>query len=379
MSMFGRSVQIFFSIGLLLFCSAAFGASEDYRVSKAKSHDEAEASAYAELLKEDRPLSSESIEKFKLALRTYGWPTVASVGLDTVDAIGRLLLDAGLDPLFQEDVLRAMDPQVSVDIDPYAYARLVDEIQIKNRESQRYGTVIHQDVDGKAIVPSMPKSLSGLRFYRDFYGLEDASSQLQRVQRRLDEGLSLDEANPFPRLSVEFAGYQLAELRQELGRMIESDQRTRHALIGAKTDAEKEQLRAAVERADADNLSRLHEILEQHGFPGVAQVGRDGVSTFFLLVQHASDVELQRRALDLAKPLMETRQLSRQQFALLTDRVLLAEGKKQLYGTQTDRVDGKIVLKPVEDIAHLDARRMQMAMGPSEEYLDLIRARYQDK
>ena len=161
--------------------------------------------------------------------------------------------------------------------------------------------------------------------------------------------------------------------------MIEADQRTRHALIAAKDEEEKAKLRAEVDRVDGANLSRIQEILDQFGFPNVAQVGRDGVSTFFLLVQHASDVQLQRRALDLAKPLMESRQLSRQQYALLTDRVRLAEGKKQLYGTQTDKVDGEIVLKPVEDIDHLDDRRAKMAMGSSKEYLDLIRARYQDK
>lgn len=364
---------------VLLISSSSLYASGDYRVSSSKTYQSSEESAYKELLKLPRPFSADGISHFKSTLLKFGWPTVAGVGLDTVDAVGRALLDAGVDPAFQEDVLRAMDPQVSVDIDPLAYARLVDEIQIKNGESQRYGTVMEVDGDGRVFLPRMPIRISGLRFYRDFYGLLDVHEQLEKVQAKVRNGSSLSDANPFPRLSVEFAGYELPKIRQELGRMIEADQRARHALISAKDESEKESLRAEVERVDEENLSRVREILDQVGFPNITQVGRDGVSTFFLLVQHVSDVKLQRKALDLAKQLVESRQLSRQQYALLTDRVLLAEGKKQIYGTQTDRVNGEIVLKPVEDIDHLDLRRAKMAMGPSSEYLELIRARYEDK
>jgi hypothetical protein len=357
----------------------AVAAPEDYRVSSAKTLDPLEAAAFERVLASPRPLSATDIESFKQALRKHGWPTVATLGLARVDALGRALLDAGADTVFQEDVLRAMDPQVSVDIDPLAYARLVDEIQIRNGEDQRYGTVLQVGADGKVIAPRMPKGLSGLRFYRDFYGLEAVDEQLARVQTRVSNGEAIETANPFPLLTVEFPGYEIPDVRQELGRMIEADQRARHALIDAKSDEEKAKLRVEVDRVDGENLSRIQEILNQYGFPNVAQVGRDGVSTFFLLVQHVSDVRLQRKALDLARPLMESRQLSRQQYALLTDRVRLAEGKRQLYGTQTDKVNGEIVLKPVEDLDHLDDRRAQMAMGPSKEYLDLIRARYQDK
>lgn len=363
----------------MIAASTAFAGSEDYRVSSAKAFDAAESAAFDRVLASQRPMSVADIEYFKKALKNHGWPTVTGLGITRVDAVGRALLDAGANPIFQEDVLRAMDPQVGVDIDPLAYARLVDEIQMRNGEDQRYGTVLEIGADGRVVAPKLPGNLSGLRFYRDFYGLEAVDDQLARIQRRVDKGEALATANPFPSLSVKFAGYEIPDVRQELGRMIEADQRTRHALIAAKTEEEKAKLRMEVERVDGENLSRIQEILNQYGFPNVAQVGRDGVSTFFLLVQHASDVQLQRKALDLAKPLMESRQLSRQQYALLTDRVRLAEGKKQIYGTQTDKVDGEIVLKPVEDIEHLDARRAQMAMGSSEEYLNLIRARYQDK
>ena len=61
----------------------------------------------------------------------------------------------------------------------------------------------------------------------------------------------------------------------------------------------------------------------------------------WLLVQHAdADVKFQRRCLDLMARLPKG-EVSISNLAYLTDRVLLAEGKKQLYGTQFTSVDGK--------------------------------------
>jgi hypothetical protein len=55
--------------------------------------------------------------------------------------------------------------------------------------------------------------------------------------------------------------------------------------------------------------------------------------------------------------------------ASLTDRVLLAEGKKQLYGMMFDTKDGTLVPKPIEDEANVDKRRAELGMQPLAEYL----------
>ncbi len=55
--------------------------------------------------------------------------------------------------------------------------------------------------------------------------------------------------------------------------------------------------------------------------------------------------------------------------ALLTDRVLLAQGKPQRYGSQfTTAGDGTMELRPTEDMDGLDARRQVMGLQPLAQY-----------
>jgi hypothetical protein len=62
--------------------------------------------------------------------------------------------------------------------------------------------------------------------------------------------------------------------------------------------------------------------------------------------------------------------------AYLTDRVLVADGKKQRYGTQFHRVDGKLVPQPIEDEAAVDDRRKAVGMGTLAEYRKQMEAVY---
>ena len=69
-------------------------------------------------------------------------------------------------------------------------------------------------------------------------------------------------------------------------------------------------------------------------------------------------------------------ELSQSNLAYLTDRVLLAEGKKQLYGTQFTVVDGKWKPRPLEDEANVDKRRAEVGLPPLAEYTKLIEQAY---
>ena len=93
---------------------------------------------------------------------------------------------------------------------------------------------------------------------------------------------------------------------------------------------------------DGENTQWLKQIVEQRGWPTKSMVGSDGANAAWLLVQHAdADIKFQRKCLDLMAALPKN-EVSQTDFAYLTDRVLLAEGKNQLYGTQFDLVDGKL-------------------------------------
>ena len=58
--------------------------------------------------------------------------------------------------------------------------------------------------------------------------------------------------------------------------------------------------------------------------------------------------------------------------AMLTDRVRTQEGKLQVYGTQFRIVDGALAPFPIEDPAHLDARREQAGLLPMAEYVKIL-------
>jgi hypothetical protein len=54
----------------------------------------------------------------------------------------------------------------------------------------------------------------------------------------------------------------------------------------------------------------------------------------------------------------------------LTDRVLLAEGKKQVYGTQFTLVNGKCKPRPLKDEANVDKRRKEVGLEPLADYFN---------
>lgn len=119
---------------------------------------------------------------------------------------------------------------------------------------------------------------------------------------------------------------------------------------------------------DAKHTARMKAIVARHGWPLRSMVGDDGAVAAWLLVQHADlDPEFQRRCLELmqAAPPGET---NRQNVAYLTDRVLVNEGKKQLYGTQFWLVRGELVPRPIEAEAELDQRRKSVGLSSMNEY-----------
>jgi hypothetical protein len=149
------------------------------------------------------------------------------------------------------------------------------------------------------------------------------------------------------------------ELRTELLRRRERDQAARLA-----RDAD------AMAEADAENLPWLKRLIDERGWPGRSLVGADGAHDVWLLVQHAdADPAFQRRCLDLMALAADRGEASRTDLAYLTDRVLLAEGKPQEFGTQAIGRDGRWVPRLLRDPDHVDERRAAVSLGPLAEYL----------
>jgi hypothetical protein len=179
------------------------------------------------------------------------------------------------------------------------------------------------------------------------------------------------------------------DLRAELLRRVKTDQDARMALIefmkrhgsdpaklSADRKAEHTKLSEAVAAADKENTARLGKVIDQSGWPTVTQVGKDGAHAAWLLVQHAdANPKFQRTCLDLMTKLPKE-EVSQTDVAYLTDRVLLAEGKKQLYGTQFTSAGGKWEPRPLEEPEKVDERRKAVGLSPLAEYVKQLEALY---
>jgi hypothetical protein len=122
--------------------------------------------------------------------------------------------------------------------------------------------------------------------------------------------------------------------------------------------------------------TRLKEIVKRHGWPGASVAGKDGAHAAWLLVQHAErDLPFQKRCLKLMKAAAKG-EVDSQDIAYLTDRVLVADKKKQLYGTQLQVKRGSFKPRPIEDEANVDKRRAEMGMSSLAEYLRIAQAEY---
>ena len=315
----------------------------------------------------DTELDAAAIHRLKSLIGQYGWPTVRDAGRDGVDAIGHLTERAGIDEDFQGDAESHFASRIGIDIDALAFAALNDRIEVAHQRSQQFGTLLALD-HGKVVTSPMVKAATA-NAYRDSAGLPFLDVYLKQVQAQVDSGKSLADAAAIPRLSTEPHPVGNPQLRAQLRDMVSSEQvaRTTYVMKGMKEDSAEQKRIVAI---DAAHLPRIKAIFDKVGYPDAAMVGRSGVSNFFLLTQHAdSDPAFQAKVLEKAEPLMHNGELSRQQYALLTDRVLLAQGKKQRYGSQVEVKDGHSVPLPLDDPEHVDERRATMGLEPLADYL----------
>jgi hypothetical protein len=170
---------------------------------------------------------------------------------------------------------------------------------------------------------------------------------------------------------------------EEVLRMAAADQAVRAQLVEMQQakpgDFGPDFARAVAEQDSVDraNTGRLKEILGERGWPRVDKVGTEATRAAFLIVQHADhDLTLQQEYLSFLKAEYEEGRGSGGHVALLTDRTRLAEGLGQLYGTQLNIEDGRLVLKPIDDESRVDERRAALGLPPLSEYLQRVKAAY---
>ncbi len=176
----------------------------------------------------------------------------------------------------------------------------------------------------------------------------------------------------------------MPELRTELLERVKVDQEARRELIeemqsnaaSGQAAQPSSELIQKLTKIDEDNTAWLSGVVDEHGWPGKTEVGEDGAHSAWLLVQHADrNKDFQKKCLELMKAEPKG-EVAGKDIAYLTDRVLRAEGKPQLYGTQLTQQDGKMVPQPIEDEEHVDERRAEVGLQPLAEYIKMATEAY---
>lgn len=118
-------------------------------------------------------------------------------------------------------------------------------------------------------------------------------------------------------------------------------------------------LNLLIHRFDSLALVQVENIIANYGWLGKSQIGELANSALFLIIQHANDNRIREKYYPLLEESVNKGESSRTDLATMKDRILINNGHKQLYGTQT-KSDGKLL--PLEDPKRVNKRRRQVGL-----------------
>ena len=153
--------------------------------------------------------------------------------------------------------------------------------------------------------------------------------------------------------SVDIIEVDCSKKHQILSEVYESDQRIRKS---------NDLIKYAKE--DHRNQELVISIIEKCGMPTLKEVTQEHMKAIWLGLQH-SNKKIRKKYFPQIEKAVENGDLSKQQYALMKDRMLMDEGKPQIYGSQIK--NGK--LYKLENPETVNERRKEMGMGTIEEYL----------
>ena len=168
-------------------------------------------------------------------------------------------------------------------------------------------------------------------------------------------------------------GYRNAKLDRpliaELDSILNADQEIRFHLGKAfKESGDTAAIIRKMKVIDSTNLLRIIGILNKYGWIGEDKTGWTGASAIWAVLQH-SPLETQEKYLPEMRKAVKKGNARSGQLALLEDRVLMFQRKKQIYGSQV-RTDSLGVTRfwPIKDEKNVNLRRFFAGLGPIQKY-----------
>ncbi len=161
-----------------------------------------------------------------------------------------------------------------------------------------------------------------------------------------------------------------------LEEVYDKDQAAREWTYGITSISAEEYIMCSTEMSQVDSLNRIivFGLLDQEGWP--ANLSEKANQAIWIVIDH-SDADNQKKYLPLVKQKSEEGVLTKADFAILKDRVLMKDGKPQIYGTQIklsavyigEDLTTQFFLWPVENPEALDSLRNTIGLPPIKDYL----------
>lgn len=148
-------------------------------------------------------------------------------------------------------------------------------------------------------------------------------------------------------------------LAEELLQMAKVDQTMRMRVIAGEAEWD--------DSVDWRNQARLMAIVDEYGWPTIPKVGAEASNAAWLLVQHAPDLTFMESCLEVMESLPPG-EIKPANIAYLKDRVLMMNGKPQIYGTQFQGRGKEMHVYPIDDVEHIDERRASVGLETRAEY-----------
>ena len=164
-------------------------------------------------------------------------------------------------------------------------------------------------------------------------------------------------------------------LKEQLEDIYVRDQTLRQLYRDAETKfgSESEEMNyfwSLMSEEDHKNEQEVVEILKEHGWVGTSTVGGQANAALWLVIQHAP-LEMQEEYLPLLEASVMQGESRGGDLALLQDRIMMRNGKAQIYGSQIvpDEETGQQKVYEILDPEYVNQRRKAVGLGPIEEYV----------
>lgn len=183
--------------------------------------------------------------------------------------------------------------------------------------------------------------------------------------------------------SQNFSKEEISNLKTELKHILDSDQELRELFDNEITETRKTEILkkhnltqeqfeiekwTLISKIDSTNIKRIDKIIEKYGYPGKSLVGEPENTAAWYVIQHSTKIE---KYFPLIKKAGKKNELPKTLVAMMEDRLLVQQGKEQIYGTQGSGFNTKkgwtMIIHPIKNPEKVNKLRKKVGFTQTVE------------